>query len=92
MEKPYNGRVKAYNATRAHIVQHPEICEGMPYIVNSRVSVLDIYEAYQLLGVTPEDIMEHFSLTPVQVFSALTFIHEFAEDVERAYERRRAVG
>jgi uncharacterized protein (DUF433 family) len=92
MEKSSTGRTRAYNATRAHIVQHPEVCDGVPHIANSRVSVLDVYEAYQLLGVTPEDIMKHFSLNPVQVFSALTFIHEFAEDVEHAYERRRAVG
>lgn len=83
------GSTASYNAMHAHILQDAAECEGVPYIAHSTVTVLDIYESYQLIGISAEDIMLRYTLTPVQTFAALTFIFEFEQDVARMYERLR---
>lgn len=81
-------KIPLYHAT-AHILQLPNVCDGLPFVNGTTITVIDVYEAYQVLGLSAEDIMMRYDLTPVQAFSALTFIHERNNDVERLYEKRR---
>jgi uncharacterized protein (DUF433 family) len=77
-----------YHAT-AHILQLSNVCDGLPFINGTTITVVDVYEAYQVLGLSAEQIMGRYELNPVQAFSALTFVHERMADVERLYEKRR---
>lgn len=77
-----------YDAT-AYVVQMIGECDGVPYIDGTNITVDRIYEAYFVLGLNAEQIMTSFALAPVQVFSALTFVHQYEKEICGLYERRR---
>lgn len=73
----------------ALIVQTPDLCDGLPHIDGTPITVDAIYEAYFILGLSAEQIMARFQLQPVQVFAALAFVHQFEHEVRGLYERLR---
>lgn len=73
----------------AFIVQAPHLCDGLPHIDGTTITVDKIYEAYFIHGLSAEQIMVHFGLKPVQAFAALAFVHQFEVEVRGIYERQR---
>ncbi|XWX04392.1 DUF433 domain-containing protein [Aggregatilineales bacterium SYSU G02658] len=73
----------------ALIVQTPDLCDGLPHIDGTTVTVDKIYEAYFILGLSAEQIMVRFQIQPVQAFAALAFVHQFEPEVKGLYERLR---
>jgi uncharacterized protein (DUF433 family) len=78
-----------YNVTQGHILQTPDLCDNLPHIVGTNVTVLDIYEAYFIYGISPEEIAHEKNLDMAQVFAALTFIHDWMPQVKASFERRQ---
>lgn len=71
----------------ALIVQTPDLCDGLPHIDGTTVTVDKIYEAYFIFGLSAEQIMVRFQLKPVQAFAALAFVHQFEHEVHGIYQR-----
>jgi uncharacterized protein (DUF433 family) len=81
-------RMGIYDAN-ALIVQIPGVCDGLPHIDGTHVTVDKIYEAYFIMGLSAEQIMARFQLQPVQAFAALAFVHQFEHEMRGLYERLR---
>lgn len=65
-----------------HIVSDPDIFHGQPRVAGRRVTVGHVSEAARS-GKSAQAIAEQFDLTLAQVYAALAYYHDHAEDIER---------
>lgn len=66
----------------ARIVATPGTCGGKPRIDGTRMKVEDV-AMYHAGGMTVEEIVEDFELTPAQVHTALAYYYDHQEEIER---------
>ena len=70
-----------------YIVKDSNIYSGSPIIKGTRIPVKSIVIHYQS-GMPIEDILEGYpSLTPAQLFDALSFYHDNKEEINKDIER-----
>ncbi len=70
-----------------HVVRVPGVCGGSAVIRGTRVPVWILAE-YVQAGWTPQDLLAQFPhLSPAQIYDALSYWHDHAEEV--AEEARR---
>lgn len=71
-----------------HIVKIEGVCGGQAIIEGSRIAVWHIVEYYYKLGLSIEDIVMDWNyLTPAQVFSALAYYHDHADENDAVREQ-----
>ena len=67
--------------------KNPKIYAGSPIIKGTRIPVKAIVVHYQS-GMSIEDILEGYpSITPAQLFDALSYYHDYNEEIEKDMER-----
>ena len=73
-------------------IAHPYISpaakngQGNPVIKGTRIKVAEIALRYELMGMTPDQIVEQFPhLTLSQVHDALSFYYEHKSELDRQY-------
>ena len=72
-----------------HIVRNPEILSGEPIIKGTRTPVRAIVENWRM-GVAPEEIPSKLPhLTLAQVFDALSYFSDHADEILAHIERNR---
>lgn len=79
-------------------VQHPYVTidprtgKDNPVVKETRIKVMDIALRYELLGMTPDQIVEQFPhLTLAQVHDALSYYYEHKNELDRADRKDQAV-
>jgi len=75
-------------------VKHPyitidrKIRGGEPHIAGTGIRVLDIAVRYEIMGMSPEDIMVALPhLTLSQIHDALSYYYEHKEEMDRRWKR-----
>jgi uncharacterized protein (DUF433 family) len=70
------------------IVKNKDICGGSPIIEGTRTRVIDIAIEYEMLGLSPDEIISsHLYLNLPQVHDALSFYYENRDDLDQKVER-----
>ena len=73
----------------SHITKDPEICGGKACIDGTRVRVLDLV-CLMRQGLSPQRMLEACpSLNLAQVYAALSYYHENAQEIDADLERDR---
>ena len=79
-------------------VQHPYVTfdpgtgKDSPVVKDTRIKVMDIALRYELVGMTPDQIVEQFPhLTLAQVHDALSYYYEHKNELDRADRKDQAV-
>ena len=71
-----------------HISPLPKNGQGSPVIKGTRIKITDIALRYELMGMTPDQIVEQFPhLTLSQVHDALSFYYEHKLELDRQYRK-----
>ena len=61
----------------AYISKDKKICNGSPIITGTRIRVIDVALEYELLGMTPDEIVDsHPHIKLYQVHDALSYYYE----------------
>ena len=69
-----------------YVTQIPGICGGRPIVRGTRTPIKAIVGYYRL-GLSIEEILEGLPhLTPAQVYEALSYYHDNAEEIEQDIE------
>lgn len=69
------------------VVKNDNMCGGSPIIVGTRARVIDIAIEYEVLGRSPDEIVNsHPHLDLSQVHDALSYYYENREDLDRKIE------
>lgn len=67
-----------------YVTVDPKICKGSPVVKGTRIKVMDIAVRYELIGMTPDQIVEQFPhLTLPQVHDALSYYYEHKTVLDR---------
>ncbi len=76
-----------------HIELRPSDTHGeLPYIVGTRLRVLDIYVWHVLQGMTANEIVDqHPQLTMADVYAAMTYYWDHREEVQEQLRRAKEV-
>lgn len=73
----------------SHITKDPEICGGKACIDGTRVRVLDLV-CLMRQGLSAQGMLEAYpSLNLAQVYAALSYYHENAQEIDADLERDR---
>jgi len=78
-------------ALAPHIEKSPGVCGGRPKIAGKRFTVQHIYVLHERLRMTPEEIVNDYDLTLVEVFAALTYAYEHQLEMEEAIRQEDAM-
>ena len=82
--------LKKVSTNHPFIVKREEICAGSSIIEGTRTRVIDIVVEYEMLGYSPDEIIEaHPYLTLQQVHDALSYYYENQEELDRKIEEDR---
>ena len=65
-----------------HIVSTPGKCGGKPCIAGTRIRVQDV-AVWHGGGMSVEEMVEQFDLTPAQIYAALSYYYDHREEIER---------
>jgi uncharacterized protein (DUF433 family) len=72
-----------------YIVTDDQILGGEPIVRGTRTSVRAVVELWRM-GVSPEEIVEHLPhLTLAQIFDALSYYSDHADEINAHIERNR---
>jgi uncharacterized protein (DUF433 family) len=75
--------------TYRYIARSPAVCGGRPVIAGTRTAVQTIVGYYKL-GYSAEEILEGLPhVTPAQLFEALSYYHDHADEIEQDIEASR---
>ena len=78
------------NTNHPFIVKSKNICNGNPIIEGTRTRVIDIAIEYEILGHSPDDIINsHPHLSLSQIHDALSFYYENRIEFDRKAEEDR---
>jgi excisionase family DNA binding protein len=75
-----------------HIVRTPGVLGGSPRIADRRISVHMIADQYFNYGVSLDDLVTSFDLTPAQVHAALAYAYDHRDEIEALIEAEREAG
>jgi len=68
----------------------PEIKGESPVIMGTRTKVMDIAIRYELLGMTPDQIIEQFPhLTLAQIHDALSYYYDHKSELDGTYKKEQ---
>lgn len=71
-----------------YITSDPSICGGKPLIAGTRIRVMDIAIRYELGGMSPDEIIQHFpTLSLSQIHDALSFYYERKHEIDLAVQK-----
>jgi uncharacterized protein (DUF433 family) len=74
-----------------HIEITPGVCGGKPYIAGHRIRVQDIVIWYEHLGMSPDEIVDHYpSITLADVHAALTYYYDHLEEIRQLIHESEA--
>ena len=74
--------------TSARIVTTSDVLGGDPRISGRRVGVLDIYEQVEWRGADPKAVADRYDLEVADVYHALAYDHDNAEEMNDVRRRR----
>ena len=75
------------NTNHPFVVKSKDICNGNPIIEGTRTRVIDIAVEYEILGHSPDDIINsHPHLSLSQIHDALSFYYENRIELDRQAE------
>ena len=75
----------------SHITKDPDVCGGRATIDGTRIRVLDVWSLKQR-GLTAEQILEEYPLTPAQAHAALSYAYDNLAEIETALSEDEATG
>lgn len=82
----------AKRVAHPYIDPEPRASKGNPVVKGTRIKVIDIALRYELMGMTPDQIVEQFPhLTLPQIHDALSFYYEHKEELDRQSQRDQTV-
>jgi len=61
-----------------------------PHVAGRRVSVLQVYERVEELGLDPHDVADEYDLDVAEVYYALAYYHANPEEMQQVREEREA--
>jgi uncharacterized protein (DUF433 family) len=73
-----------------HIVQTPGICGGKPRIAGRRVKVSEIVLWHRESHLSAEKIAAQFELTLAEVYAALSYYFDHAQEIDQQIQDERA--
>ncbi len=77
-------KAKAY----PHVSVDARVCGGAPRVAGTRITVAQIAEAIEHLGISPDDVVALYpSLDLAKVHAALTHYHDHAKAIEASIRR-----
>ncbi|MFC6942820.1 DUF433 domain-containing protein [Salinirubellus sp. GCM10025818] len=59
-----------------------------PHVAGRRVSVLQLYERVEELGLDPHDVADQYDLDVAEIYYALAYYHANPEEMQRVREER----
>ena len=75
-----------------YISLDPKIAGGQPVVRDTRIKVMDIAVRYELMGVSPDEIIDEYPhLKLEQVHDALSYYYEHKDLFDRKYREDQAV-
>ncbi|MCK4784039.1 MAG: DUF433 domain-containing protein [Desulfobacteraceae bacterium] len=80
--------LKRAPTTHPFVVRNKDVCNGSPVIEGTRTRVVDIAMEYEMLGHSPDEIVDsHSHLNLSQVHDALSFYYENRSELDRKIEK-----
>ena len=80
---------KTIKVLHPYIVQKPGVCGGAYIIKGTRIRVIDIVIEYELLGLSPDEILEaHPHLRLEQIHDALSFYYENRKAIDKEVQTK----
>lgn len=74
------------------IIINPKIGGGSPTIKGTRTKVIDIAIRYELMGMSPDQIIEQFPhLTLAQIHDALSYYYEHKKNLDEDYQENQVL-
>jgi uncharacterized protein (DUF433 family) len=71
-------------APHPYVAVDPKTGKESPVVKGTRIKVMDIALRYELIGMTPDQIVERFPhLTLAQVHDALSYYYEHKDELDR---------
>jgi uncharacterized protein (DUF433 family) len=67
-----------------HIVATPGVAGGKPRIDGHRIRVQDVAVWHERLGLSVDEIVADYDLTPAQVHAALAYYFDHREEIDRS--------
>lgn len=65
-----------------YVIRKPGVCGGKPIIAGTRIKVSLVAREYDLMGLTPHEIMQaHPHLTLSQIHGALSYYYDHAAEI-----------
>lgn len=81
------GRRKAKSKPKRYIEMRPGVRGGAPGLAGTRIKVLDVAVRYELLRMTPEEIMRALPhLTLPQVHGALSYYYAHKAELDKQWK------
>ena len=74
-----------------HIDVTPGYCGGAPRIAGTRISVHHIVVMVEHLGTGIEALLEQYSLTPGQLYAALSYYYDHQTEIDRLIEQEESL-
>lgn len=70
------------------VVKNKDVCNGSPIIEGTRTRVLDIAIEYEMLGLSPDDIVSsHPHLNLSKIHDALSYYYENRDELDQGIEQ-----
>lgn len=70
-----------------HIDITPGYLGGAPRIAGKRISVHHLVVMSEHLGISPDEILEQYSLTPGQLYAALSYYYDHRAEIDRLIDQ-----
>lgn len=81
----------AISVTSKHVEIISGICGGKPRIVGHRIKVQDIVIWHERMGMSPDEIIYHHpSITLADVYGALSYYHDYREEIRQQIDETEA--
>ena len=65
-----------------HIIATPDVCGGKPRISGTRMKVRNVAMVHKS-GMTADEIVDEFGLTPAQVYAALAYYYDHQLEIDQ---------
>jgi uncharacterized protein (DUF433 family) len=71
-----------------HISKTPGVCGGKACIAGHRIRVMDIVIAYEMRGMTPEEVVQQYpGITLADVYAALAYYFDNLEEIQGDFRK-----
>lgn len=76
----------AINVTGIQITRTPGVRGGEPCIAGRGIKVRHVYVWHDLMGMSPAEIADAYSLTLGQVYAALSYVYDHLDEIKAAIQ------